>query len=113
MPRKKDSVHGHPSSVLDPHFEMIGIPSVIWKNPDLNWCDKVTAVEISLLDEEDNGCRASNRELAKRLGYAERSIQRSISQLKKLQLVTQESFDGRIRVLRSTYKIYQRRYNGE
>lgn len=81
-------------------FKWIWIPKEIWLNEDLSIMEKVLLVEITSLDWE-NGCFASNAYFAKFFGIIERNIRKHISQLKEKNLLVQESFDGRQRILRS------------
>lgn len=83
-------------------FKGIWIPSEIWLSESLSALEKILWSEIdSLYDEEKGGCYASNDYLIKFLGVKERRLQEMISNLKKLGLLVQVSFDGRERVLKA------------
>lgn len=65
----------------------------------LSWID-------ALHDEKYGGCWASNAYLAKKLKLKENTIAKIICDLRKLKLIEDVSFDGRIRVFKSTiYKV--------
>jgi DNA-binding IclR family transcriptional regulator len=51
----------------------------------------------------DAGCLASNEYLAKEMQVNEKNLRRSLAKLKEKGLIYQESFDGRVRVLRTRY----------
>ena len=94
--------------MLDPQkvsrkFEGIWIPKEIYFNNDLNWTEKILLLEITSLDNKD-GCFASNAYLAGFLGISETAISTKITKLKSLGFVTQETFDGRHRVLHGCLK---------
>jgi biotin operon repressor len=84
-------------------FKGVWIPKEIYLNDDLNWTDKILFIEIDSLDN-NHGCFASNAYFAKFLRVSETTISTSISKLKALGLIYQESFNGRERVLHSNLK---------
>lgn len=79
-------------------FKGVWIPKEIWLHPELSMLEKCLAAEINSLDGDDN-CYAGNEYFAKFFGVTERHIRRAISNLKKLGIVEQVNFDGRIRYL--------------
>lgn len=56
----------------------------------------------------EHGCYASNAHFSKRLNTSERNVQLMIKALKERGFVYQESFDGRIRILRCSLKQFQK-----
>lgn len=85
-------------------FKGIWIPREIWLNKDLNHLEKCLWAEIDSLDREVEGCTASNKYFCSFFGVKERTLQDSLSRLKKLGLIKQVAFDGRTRTLRSSLK---------
>lgn len=83
-------------------FKGIWIPKNVWLDNRLNALDKIILMEIDSLDFEEKGCYAGNEYLAKFCQCSERKITESISKLIELNYIYLESFNGRIRVLRST-----------
>lgn len=83
-------------------FKGVWIPKNVWFDNRLNALDKIILMEIDSLDTEENGCYAGNEYLAKFCQCSERKITESISKLIELNYIYLESFNGRIRVLRST-----------
>jgi hypothetical protein len=80
------------------------IPKSIWENENLTWMEKCIWAEIFNLDDDDKGgCWASNAFLAKKFNTSPQTITNTICKLKKLNLIKQVCFDGRTRVLKSTY----------
>ena len=96
---------------MDRDFKGVWIPKDIWLNTELNALDKIIYTEIDSLDNED-GCWASNLDLAEFCGCSESKISKTIAKLKNLGLITVENFDGRHRIMRvvnftkQTSKIY-------
>lgn len=82
-------------------FRGIWIPAHIWLDERLGPLDKIILAEIDSLDNGEKGCFATNKALADFCKCSERKITESISVLKSLGYVYEESFDGRQRVLRS------------
>lgn len=77
----------------------VWIPGEVAFNNKLNDTDKFLFFYISSLDN-NNGCFASNDYLASLMNVNNRTITRSITKLKELKYIYQESFDGRKRILR-------------
>jgi biotin operon repressor len=86
-------------------FTGIWIPVEIWDHKDVCVLEKVLWSMIHSYSKSENGCFASNKYFAKEIGINEQTVQKYISNLKKLNLVEQVSFDGRIRRLKSTLKV--------
>jgi hypothetical protein len=82
------------------YFKGIWMPKNIYLNNNLNWTEKILLVEIDSLDD-GRGCFASNKYFAEFLGVTQRSITAAIAKLKKLKLVEQICFNGKIRTLKS------------
>ena len=81
-------------------FKGIWIPKEIWLDERLTALDKFILVEIDSLDN-DEGCTASNEYLAEFCDCAVSKVSRSISKLKKYELIKDISFNGRTRKLQS------------
>lgn len=86
---------------MDREFKGVWIPKIIWLDERLNALEKIIFAEIDSLDNEDEGCFASNEYLAKFCQCSERKITESISKLTELGYIYLESFNGRQRVLKS------------
>lgn len=94
-------------------FKGVWIPKEIWLDKNLNALDKCIFVEVDSLDNEEQGCFASNEYLAKFCQCSETKVSNAISKLIKLGYLFVKSFDGRQRILQSrltkntkqTYKI--------
>jgi hypothetical protein len=83
-------------------FTHISIPREIWLSNDLSLLEKCLYVEIislSLYDVYPYGCFASNEYFSNFFGVSERWISKSISKLRKIGLISQESLNGRKRLL--------------
>lgn len=63
---------------------------------------KITLLDIAGRCEGRNGCYAGNEYLATCLGIATTTVAKYISRLRKAGYIEQVSFDGRVRVIRST-----------
>lgn len=101
MPRTKSPVsNDQQSHNHNRDFKGIWVPKEIYLNEDLSWTEKILLIEIHSLDGQD-GCFASNEYFARFLNKSEVTISNSISKLKKLGFIKQESFNGRRRVLKS------------
>lgn len=81
-------------------FKGIWIPREIWFDDRLDYFERCLFVELNSLDGKD-GCFASNEYLCKFFRERERKIQTGLSKLKSLGYVTQISFDGRTRILKT------------
>jgi DNA-binding transcriptional ArsR family regulator len=88
---------------MDRAFRGIWFPAEVYEDERLNWTDRVLLMEINSLDN-DRGCFASNDYFAKFLRVSDRTVRESLARLRDLGLVTQESFDGRERVLHTTMR---------
>ena len=81
-------------------FLGVWIPKEIWENKNLTLFEKVLLVEITYLDGE-KGCQATNEYFSKFFGIHPVNISKHIQKLKEKNLIWEESFDGRKRILRS------------
>lgn len=78
------------------------IPVEIMEMEDLSWFEKILLSMVdSLYCKEHKGCFASNEYIARKLKVKENTIAKAISNLRKLKLIEDVSFDGRKRVIRS------------
>lgn len=92
-------------------FKGVWIPKEIWFDERMTMLDKGILMEIDSLDNKD-GCKASNEYLANFCGCSDSNVSKTITLLKNLGYIYQESFDGRTRVLRSNLgKLYDRQPN--
>jgi len=82
-------------------FKGIWIPKEIWEDNSLTYFEKFFLAEIHSLDHPERGCYASNQYFMDFFNESERKIQDGLSKLKKFGYIRVESFDGRVRVLRS------------
>jgi len=85
----------------DRKFQGIWIPRNVYLNKDLTWIEKILLVEIDSLDKSDKGCFASNDYFSEFLGVSKTHISKSIKHLIELKFVRLQSFNGRIRILKS------------
>lgn len=103
---QSDNLQQDTENNLNPEFQFrsfrgLWIPKEIWFRKDLSLQEKCLYIEIeSLQDEKKGGCFASNKYFALFFGTSERTIRRSLENLKKLDLIEFHSFDGRERILR-------------
>ncbi len=81
-------------------FKGIWIPKEIWLSP-LSALEKCVVAEIDSLSRNNEGCFASNKWLARFFGLSENRITCILTKLKKIGILTQESFDGRHRIIRA------------
>lgn len=81
-------------------FKGIWIPKEVWLDERLNALDKIILAEIDSLDNED-GCYASNEQLASFCQCSIRNVTKSVSMLINYGYIYLENFDGRKRILRS------------
>lgn len=88
-------------------FKGVWIPKEIWLDNKLNALDKIILVEIDSLDNE-NGCSASNEYLANFCQCSEAKVSKTIKKLIDLDYIYQQSFNGRIRILRSRLQNFTR-----
>lgn len=84
---------------MNRQFLGVWISKEIYLNPNLNAIEKILLAEIESLDNE-KGCFATNDYFAEFLGVSKTKVSTSISKLKKLDLITLKSFNGRRRVLK-------------
>ena len=88
-------------------FKGVWITKEIWFDNRLNALDKIILVEIDSLDNE-NGCSASNEYLANFCQCSEAKVSKTIKKLIDLNYIYQQSFNGRIRILRSGLQNFTR-----
>ena len=81
-------------------FKGIWIPKEVWLDKNLNALEKIILMEINSLDDEENGCYASNKYLAEFCQCTEIKVSTTISKLKKLGYIKLENFNGRVRTLK-------------
>ena len=70
----------------------------ILKLKTINITEKAILAGINLIDDGD-GCSPSNKEIAEAMQVSESTASNAISKLKKLKLIYQSNFDGRIRTI--------------
>ena len=82
-------------------FKGVWIPKEIWLNNELTLLQKCLYAEINSLNGE-KGCYASNEYLAEFFNLKnKKSISKHIAILKKKELIYEEKFNGRERILRT------------
>lgn len=93
---------------LERDFKGIYIPKEVWLDEQLTPLEKFILADISSLDGE-SGCSASNEYLAKFCQCSVTKVSNAINKLIKLNYLYVESFNGKVRILRSglnlSYKI--------
>ena len=89
-------------------FKGVWIPKQIWLDERLNMLEKGILTEIDSLDNEENGCFASNEYLAKFCQCSETKVSTAIKKLIELDYLYVKSFDGRIRILKSRLSNFER-----
>lgn len=82
-------------------FKGIWIPKEIWLNKKLNALDKIILAEIDSLDQNENGCFASNEYIADFCQCSSSKVSKSIAKLIDYNLLYVFKFDGRKRYLKS------------
>lgn len=82
-------------------FKGIWIPKEIWTNKKLSLFEKCLFAEIDSLDDKVNGCTASNEYFSKFFSVTSDRISTYITKLKRLGLIEQIKFNGRVRTLKS------------
>lgn len=82
-------------------FKGIWIPKDIWLDTRLSALDKVILAEIDSLDNNLEGCYASNEYLSKFCQCSPSKVSTTISKLIKLEYLYVTKFDGRKRFLKS------------
>jgi hypothetical protein len=85
-------------------FKGIWIPKEIWLDDQLTYFEKFLLAEIHSLNGKD-GCFASNEYFCNFFNERERKIQDGLAKLKAIGYIYVESFDGRIRILRTNLNI--------
>lgn len=86
---------------MERDFKGVWIPKEIWLDDRLNALDKCIFVEVDSLDNEEQGCFASNEYLANFCQCSETKVSNAISKLIELGYLFVKSFDGRQRILQS------------
>lgn len=89
-------------------FKGIWIPKEIWLDKRLNALDKIILAEIDSLDNDENGCFASNKYIAEFCGCSETKVSTAISKLIDFGYLYAVSFDGRQRKLKSRVSNFER-----
>lgn len=90
-----------------PRFTGIFTPVEILDREDLSFLEKVLLSWIDALFCKDHGgCYASNEYLALRLMVQENTIAKAITNLRRLDLISDVSFNGRTRVIRTNMAKY-------
>ena len=79
----------------------VACPIEIWNDEKLSPYDIVVFMQVDSLCDKEFGCFASNEYIAKGIRCSERQVSRSISKLKELGYIYQDSFDGRKRVIKT------------
>ena len=89
-------------------FKGVWIDKEIWLDRRLNALEKVILTEIDSLSSEEKGCYAGNQYLAEFCQCSETKVSLGIKKLIELGYIYQESFDGRVRVLKSRLSNFER-----
>jgi hypothetical protein len=92
------------SKELPRDFKGIWIPKELWLDKRLNHFEKILLAEIDSLDCSTDHCYADNEYFENMFEVGVKTIQRGISKLKELGLISQVSFNGRDRILKSNMK---------
>lgn len=82
-------------------FKGVWIPKNVWLDNRLNALDKIILMEIDSLDNDEDGCFASNEYLAEFCQCSLTKVSLTISKLIELDYIYLESFNGRVRTLKS------------
>lgn len=85
-------------------FKGIWIPKEIWLDDNLSALDKVILAEIDSLDDDNNGCYASNQYIANFCKCSESKVSKTIANLKKQGYIYIKEFDGRKRIIKSNVR---------
>lgn len=85
-------------------FKGVWVPKEIWESNELSWFEKCLWAEINSLEDEESGCTASNKYLCKMMGCRERVLQLGLANLKAKKIIWVDSFDHKIRTLRTSVK---------
>jgi hypothetical protein len=86
-------------------FKGVWIPKEVWLDERLSALDKVILVDIDSLCSEERGCYASNKHIADFCQCSERKVTDAISKLVELGYLSIESFDGRVRAIKSNLTV--------
>lgn len=82
-------------------FKGVWIPKEIWLDKRLKALDKIIFAEVDSLDNDGNGCFASNEYLAEFCGCNKTHVSKVIAKLIELGYIELKNFDGRQRILQS------------
>jgi hypothetical protein len=89
-------------------FKGVWIPRAVWLDERLNMLEKGILAEIDSLDMSEKGCFASNKHIADFCQCSETKVSTAISKLVELGYLYVESFDGRLRILKSRLSNFER-----
>ena len=92
-------------------FDGIWIPRELWLDRRLSALEKCVVAEIHSLDCGEDHCYASNDYLATFFNLKVKSISEYITKLKKLGFITQVSFNGRTRTIKSNLNTVYQKFN--
>ncbi len=81
-------------------FTGVFIPARIWEAKNLTWLEKCLIAEIEALEDDDRGCWASNKYLAKVFGVTPGGINNMLRRLKRFGHIVIAPFDGFSRSIR-------------
>ena len=88
--------------MADRDFKGVWVPKEVWLDERLNMLDKGILAEIDSLDNDEDGCFASNEYIAKFCQCSVTKVSTSITKLIDLGYISVKSFDGRKRFLKSS-----------
>jgi DNA-binding Lrp family transcriptional regulator len=80
-------------------FKGMWIPKELYLTTELSWSEKILLAEIDSLNNNGDGCFASNKYFAKFLNLTEQVVANNISKLRKKGLIIDIKFDGRKRYI--------------
>jgi hypothetical protein len=86
-------------------FTGVWIPKAIYKNKEAKWIEKILFLEIHSFTSNGKECYFSNEHISAFLGVSPRQVTRVITSLKVLGWISETSFDGRKRYLKSNLNI--------
>jgi len=84
---------------MDRDFKGVWIPKELFLNETLSWAEKILLIEIDSLDQNGQGCFASNEYLAKFVQLSEGSLANLIVKLMNKGYIIKKGFDGRKRYI--------------
>lgn len=84
---------------MDRDFKGVWIPKELFLNETLSWAEKILLIEIDSLDQNGQGCFASNEYLAKFIQVSEGSMANMIVKLMNKGYIIKKGFDGRKRYI--------------